>query len=763
MIWALAVVLATGAADPRIAINEAQVESRYEEALAKTESVLRQEPDLARELALDYLQGHLLRELGRLDSAHEAFAKSLSNPRVSQYSRYWLARHQADDNHPEVAAGLLATLLASGPPPSLVTPATKLFSESIVKGGDCRLLGERNAWRLPKADRRRLEVVHAECELRSGRNDAAGQAFIGLLREEMDDDTARRAAIRLTSHLPRLADPPEIARLVGLTLSQHREFDLAEIYLSHYLAEQKNDPRFAQQRYEAGYALARSHFWREQYLEAADAFGHLLDGTHDPETNAKVLYQQGRSLELAGQWERALLSFSMAEEADPDGRWAGAAILSELRIHWRSGDEEQGLESFAALGTKTSRRKLMGRGALFLAASDLVRGRGDRAADWLESARRSGAAEPQELAYWYGRLHETTGDATSAVASYLSALREGDYGPFAQSAQQRLSSPSLRAARRTLAGRLASSTSPARLRDAWLLLQRDQEAATTANRLVTSLRTSERARTVLDIRSVPVRDWPLWKQPIEQTDELLLSVGAWGPVVDGFKRHFPLSNPSLALTGGQILIQRGAVRRGVYNAEVLARSIPSEIPSALLPVELRRLLYPNPYRDLIVRETSPRRVPPSLVASIIREESRFDPDALSAASARGLTQFILPTARRLAPKIGRKTIDASELHLPPVSIALGAAYLEELLELFDGHLPSAVASYNAGERQAQLWQSYCFSKEPAEYVTKIGFPETRKYVRKVLRGKAHYDELYSAVAPSVEVTTGGRSLESASQ
>ena len=763
MIWALAVVLATGTTDPRIEINEAQVESRYEEALAKTESVIREEPDLARTLALDYLQGHLLRELGRFDSAHQAFAKSLNNPRVSQYSRYWLARHQADDGHPEVAAGLLATLLASGPPPSLVSAATKLFSESIVKGGDCRLLGERASWRLPKPDRRRLDVVHAECELRAGRNETAGNTFIELLREEMDDDTARRAAIRLTSHLPRMIDPPEVSRLVGLTLSQHREFDLAEIYLAQYLARQRKDPRFAQQRYEAGYALARSHFWREQYHEAADAFGHLLDGTHDPETNAKILYQQGRSQELAGVWERALSSFSRAEMADPDGRWAGAAILSSLRIHWRFGNEEEGLEAFAALGTKSTRRNLMGRGALFLVASDLVRGRADRADQWLEAARRSGAAEPQELAYWYGRYHEASEDPTSAVASYLSALREGDYGPFAQAAMRRLLSPTLQSERRALAGRLASSASPARLRDAWLLLQRDQEGATTADRLVASLRSSERARSVLDMRPVPVGDWPLWRQPIEQTDELMLAVGGWGPVVDGFKRHFPLSDLNLALTGGQILVQRGAVRRGVYNAEVLSRSIPSEIPSALLPLDLRRLLYPNPYLRLILRETSSRGVPPSLVASIIREESRFDPDALSAASARGLTQFILPTARRLAPKIGRETIDASELHLPPTSIALGAAYLEELLELFDGHLPSAVASYNAGERQALLWQSYCFSKEPAEYVTKIGFPETRKYVRKVLSGKAHYDELYSAAAPSVEVTTGGRSLESVSQ
>jgi len=773
MIWALAIVLATGTADPRIEINEAQVEARYEDALHQTETVLREQPELGRQMGLDYLRGHLLRHLGRFGLAHEAFAEALSNPKVSHYSRYWLARQQADDGHPEVASGLLATLLASKPPRSLAGPASRLLSESIAKGGDCRLLTDRSAWNLPRDDRRRLDIVHGECELRQGALEAASATFRRLLQEEKRDETARRAALRLAKHIPDTATRPDVARHVGMSLSQHREFDLAEIYLSIYLGDDDTRQSAAKapggglhkQRYEAGYALARAHFWREQYAEAAQAFGSLLDGTHKAEINAKVLYQQGRSHELAGEWERAITSFARSESADPDGSWATAAILSALRIHWRVGNDEAALAAFAKLQAKQSRRSLMGRGALYLASSDLVRKRSDRAPAWLEAARVSGAAEPQELAYWQGRLHELTGDYGQAVNSYLRTLRTGGYGPFAAAASQRLRSDSIRNARRGTAVRLAQSNSPTRLHEAWLLLRGDPEEEAVAARLASTLRSSSRARRLLELRAVPVGDWPLWQQPIDQPEEFLIALGGWGPSVEGFQRHFPLSDVNLALTGGQVLVQRGAVRKGVYIAEVLAKSIPSDIPSPFLPAPFRRLLYPNPYHEIIDHEAGSRGVPSGLVSSIIREESRFDPQALSAASARGLTQFILPTARRLAPKIGKESIDAAELHQPPTSIALGAAYLDELLELFDGHLPAAVASYNAGERQAQLWQSYCFSKEPAEYVTKIGFPETRKYVRKVLTGKAHYDELYSPSEPfSAEAaTTGGRSLASASQ
>jgi soluble lytic murein transglycosylase len=135
-------------------------------------------------------------------------------------------------------------------------------------------------------------------------------------------------------------------------------------------------------------------------------------------------------------------------------------------------------------------------------------------------------------------------------------------------------------------------------------------------------------------------------------------------------------------------------------------------------------------------------VPPTLLASIVREESRYDRFALSPAAARGLTQFTLPTARRIAADIDLPRLDPEDLYRPEIALALGAAYLAALLKDFNGAAHVTVAAYNAGEPQAALWRSYCFSPEMEEFFTKVTFQETRNYLRKVLTSRAHYDELW---------------------
>ncbi len=136
----------------------------------------------------------------------------------------------------------------------------------------------------------------------------------------------------------------------------------------------------------------------------------------------------------------------------------------------------------------------------------------------------------------------------------------------------------------------------------------------------------------------------------------------------------------------------------------------------------------------------------------MREESRFQTEAVSPAAARGLAQLVLPTARRLARKLGWGEVRAEELHQPAISIALGAAYLAELKLRF-GEGPSAaaasplspltVAAYNAGEDQATLWRRYCQTAEPEEYLAKVGFRETRSYLVRVLESQAQYAALYA--------------------
>jgi soluble lytic murein transglycosylase len=211
-----------------------------------------------------------------------------------------------------------------------------------------------------------------------------------------------------------------------------------------------------------------------------------------------------------------------------------------------------------------------------------------------------------------------------------------------------------------------------------------------------------------------------------------------------------VAEPPLAFTGSLVLAGAGEIKQSLYIAEILAQRIPPEMRPAFLSDSYRRLLFPLSYRSLILRESGQRGVDPFLLAAIIREESRFDPRAFSAASARGLTQFIYPTAQRIAEKIGLAPITPRDLEDPETAIALGAAYLAELLEEFGGAVPQMVAAYNAGEPQAALWRRYCWSDEPEEYLTKVAFRQTRDYLAKVLTSREHYAELYGS---AVEATS----------
>jgi soluble lytic murein transglycosylase len=224
----------------------------------------------------------------------------------------------------------------------------------------------------------------------------------------------------------------------------------------------------------------------------------------------------------------------------------------------------------------------------------------------------------------------------------------------------------------------------------------------------------------------------------------LLALGLWSEGAPAALDHFPVSRPALALTASQGLYRDGKVRRSIYIAEVLAERIGDRVPELAWPRELRVRLHPVPYAEAIARAATLRGVERPLLLALLREESRFDSDAISVASARGMAQFVFPTAQTLASRLGLGPLSPEDLADPALSIELGAAYLAELLQRFGGSIPEAVAAYNAGERQVALWRTHCYSRDAAEFITKVSFPDTRAYVERVLGARERYRDLYAS-------------------
>jgi soluble lytic murein transglycosylase-like protein len=161
--------------------------------------------------------------------------------------------------------------------------------------------------------------------------------------------------------------------------------------------------------------------------------------------------------------------------------------------------------------------------------------------------------------------------------------------------------------------------------------------------------------------------------------------------------------------------------------------------------ELWQMAYPLLHAQLIAREAPVKRVDPFLVQALIREESRYNHQAVSSSNALGLMQLLPGTAYGVAKRIGVKLNNRSDIHHPHNNIRLGTDYLGYVHERHDGNALFAVASYNGGPNAVARWRKSL----PADmdvFVENIPFRETRDYVRKVFGSYWNYRAIYGPKA-----------------
>lgn len=142
-------------------------------------------------------------------------------------------------------------------------------------------------------------------------------------------------------------------------------------------------------------------------------------------------------------------------------------------------------------------------------------------------------------------------------------------------------------------------------------------------------------------------------------------------------------------------------------------------------------------RQAIESAASQRGLAPSLFGALARQESRFDPRAISTAGAMGLTQLMPKTAAELARK---EKMRSPNLFDPSVNASLGARYFKEKLDRL-GDARWALSAYNAGESRARSWRQDLGQRPWVAAVELIPFEETRGYVERGYEGWAAHEEL----------------------
>ncbi|HWR89840.1 MAG TPA: lytic transglycosylase domain-containing protein, partial [Dissulfurispiraceae bacterium] len=159
------------------------------------------------------------------------------------------------------------------------------------------------------------------------------------------------------------------------------------------------------------------------------------------------------------------------------------------------------------------------------------------------------------------------------------------------------------------------------------------------------------------------------------------------------------------------------------------------------------LLYPLGFRQDIEETAAMHSVDPLFILSVIREESRFDPEARSIAGALGLMQLMPQTAQRFSKSGQVRLSRNSELFDVRTNIRIGTAYMKHLLKAYSS-LPVALAAYNAGEEAVREWLRRGDYRTIDEFIEDIPYDETRNYVKRVMT--TYFEYLRSIPGNSTE-------------
>jgi soluble lytic murein transglycosylase len=329
--------------------------------------------------------------------------------------------------------------------------------------------------------------------------------------------------------------------------------------------------------------------------------------------------------------------------------------------------------------------------------------------------------------YFLGRLAEGVQDSAAAKAYYERTVRNFPGYYYCDLAEERLRDPAL-------AGALSSPLVREFLDG--ITLRKPTAAASFAPSSVTSLRL-ERARL-------------LGSAALDDLAELELRYGA----ANSDQPHI------FGLELAQMTARRGAPDRAIRMIKTLVPDY-FATPFDAAPRQFWELAFPLPFRSSLVRYSQERKLDPYLVAGLIRQESEFNPKAVSPAKAYGLTQILPSTGRQLSRKLGVRRFRTTTLLQPDTNMQFGTYYLKTILDEHSGKVAPTLASYNAGGARVASWLNWADFREPAEFIETIPISETRNYVQLVLRNASLYRRIYGPEPPPAGPPDAGATKKAA--
>jgi soluble lytic murein transglycosylase len=625
---------------------------------------------------------------------------------LGDYVAYYLGISYLQTGRTAEALATLADFATAHPDSLLVRDANITYANALMAEGqktEAIAILEQNRQPL----RSDVELALGRAYVAAGDNGKAAETLANIYytMPTSPDADAASAQLRQLTAVP----PPTVSQRktrAELLMSGRRYADAAEEYRS-LAAEVSPDERPTMQL-----ALADAYRRSGRNRDARDVLNSM--GALSGEANAQRLYLLGQVAFASNDNDQFYRTVNDLRATAPTSPWLEQALLSAANLHLVHHEYDQALDAYR----EAQQRFPNGPRASYVhwkaAWLTLRSGRNQEAEKEFEeqiALYPTGAETPPAL-YWRARLAEEDNDFPMARAFYqkLSDRYRNFY--YAELGRERLKH--LPASSADSAA--TDPTGPAH----FALLDR-----------VPPLETTEKVT-----ESEPPAD-----DLHVQKAELLGN----GGLVDFAVRELQAANTADGGSWGpsetaELYLETSHYDRAI---EVMKHAAPNyfalDIPD--LPRSYWDALFPKAYWSDLKRCAAANGLDPYLVASLIRQESEFNPSAVSRANAVGLMQLLPKTGKLVAKEIKLRRYSPSQLYTPAVNLQLGTRYFKGMVDKF-GSFEYALAAYNAGSDRVEEWLGQGKYRDPQEFVESIPFTETREYVQAILRNANVYKQLY---------------------
>lgn len=749
-------------------------------------SIEAKHPDLYQKWSLAYLHARALVEENEKEDAARKLAPFLEKGHAFRDRALY---HRASIAEGAEASGLRTALIFEYPDSLYRDEAIDEELEYLASADNPQPLSAFAAKIASSASTERRREISARIVEESPSTSLARGLM--LLKGGISDDAADRVT--------RALDKPEILRsltteqmaLFGETFHKHRHYDRAIALLQHAIGrvrgpsatktaamvtkpkkktkkpappkKAKTAPKKAapvpapatavnprQRLDQLEFALGRSYFGAERYPEAQAVYLRGAAATPNAAQKCTFLWHAARAAQLRGDDKTAEQLMTAAIAVQGKFPATTAALTQRLRTRLRARRFAEAGADLALLRKMSGNDRAVLDGALAYAVGMLGAGNASAALAALGSIplNLQDDYDKAEIAYWRARALEQR-DPPASFRAYLEVLRSKAPSHFAYFARTRLDSSAMAPKlQQELAVREAQVKNLVRAKnfdlakriqtDRILLSSRDRDAQ--LKKLAGIYRELPAYVAVMDLRAAALPRFP--NVDGDDSASLLMALGLHDEAVGTIEKRWALRPPSSALTRSHALNLGAASRDSIYAIEVMMKSVPGDFHPDLLPAMVRELLYPRYFYSFIAEDAERFASDPTLLLSIMREESRFDPRAKSQAAARGLLQFIITTARDIGRDVGLVDVHPEDLYDPRVIIRLGAKYISELSGQFGGNRYRVAAAYNAGPMQVALWSRVQAAPGDDYFLTAVNFGETKHYVRKVMNSYDRYRTIY---------------------